>query len=85
MIETVAVVGSGTMGRGIAQVSALAGYDVILYDIADDILDEAREQIEASIAKGVELGKTDPEVAERAGAAIRLTTSSSRLHRSGWR
>ena len=75
MIETVAVVGSGTMGRGIAQVSALAGYDVILYDIADDILAEAREQIASSIARGVELGKTDPRVAERAREAIRLTTS----------
>ncbi|MDX1664890.1 MAG: 3-hydroxyacyl-CoA dehydrogenase NAD-binding domain-containing protein [Candidatus Promineifilaceae bacterium] len=75
MIETVAVVGSGTMGRGIAQVSALAGYDIILYDIADNILEEAREQIEVSIRKGVQLGKTDPEVAERATEAIRLTTA----------
>lgn len=63
------------MGRGIAQATALGGYDVILYDVAQPILDEALEQIRASIDKGVELEKTDPDVASRAKEAFRLTTT----------
>ena len=37
--STVAVFGAGTMGHGIAQVSAMAGYDVRLYDISSDLVD----------------------------------------------
>jgi 3-hydroxybutyryl-CoA dehydrogenase len=73
-IHTLAVIGSGTMGRGIAQVGALAGYEITLYDIADAILDQALSRIHSSIDKGVRLGKTDPEVAARAKKAFTLTT-----------
>ena len=74
-METVAVVGAGTMGRGIAQVSALAGYQVILYDIAEELLAAALEEIGASIDKGVARGKTAEGTATRAKAAFTLTTS----------
>ena len=37
-MKTVAVIGAGTMGAGIAQASALAGYQVLLYDVADEVL-----------------------------------------------
>ena len=37
-INTVAVIGSGTMGRGIAQAAALAGHGVLLYDLTDEIV-----------------------------------------------
>ncbi|HEX6386612.1 MAG TPA: 3-hydroxyacyl-CoA dehydrogenase NAD-binding domain-containing protein [Anaerolineae bacterium] len=74
-MQTVAIIGAGTMGRGIAQASALAGYRVILYDVADDLLAEAMSQIEGSIDKGVQLGKTAVEAAERASQAFQLTTS----------
>ena len=40
--KRVAVIGSGTMGRGIAHVSALAGYETHMFDIADDVLEKAR-------------------------------------------
>lgn len=63
------------MGGGIAQASALAGYDVVLYDLSDEILGRARDRIGKSIDIGVERGKTDAEVATRAKASIRLTTS----------
>ncbi len=75
MIKTVAVIGAGTMGRGIAQVSALAGYSVILYDVADDFLEAALVAIRASIDKGVARGKTAVSTATTAKEAFTLTTS----------
>lgn len=74
-METVAVIGSGTMGSRIAQATALGGYDVVLYDVADDILAQALENIRASIEKGVSLGKVDETTATRAKDAFTLTTS----------
>lgn len=75
MIKTVAVIGSGTMGRGIAQSAALAGYGVILYDISDEILAGALAKITGSIDKGVSLGKTAEATGTAAKNAFRLTTS----------
>ncbi|HSH03558.1 MAG TPA: 3-hydroxyacyl-CoA dehydrogenase NAD-binding domain-containing protein [Anaerolineae bacterium] len=72
-MNTIAVIGAGTMGRGIAQASALAGYQVILYDVADDYLRSAKDSIAASIDKGVNRGKTDPDVAAKAKKAFKLT------------
>ncbi|RMG95436.1 MAG: 3-hydroxybutyryl-CoA dehydrogenase [Chloroflexi bacterium] len=77
VIQTVAVVGAGTMGRGIAQVAALAGYQVVLYDVADEVLANALAGIRASIDKGVARGKTAESVAEAAKSAFRLTTALS--------
>jgi 3-hydroxybutyryl-CoA dehydrogenase len=74
-INKVSIIGAGTMGRGIAQVSALAGLDVILYDVAESVLAEALAQIGRSIDKGVELGKTETAVA--AAAKSRLTTTTT--------
>ena len=51
------------MGRGIAQVTALAGYQVILYDLDREILSDALAQIEKSIEKGVARGKTAADAA----------------------
>lgn len=76
-MNAVAILGSGTMGAGIAQVSALAGYDVTMYDLSDDILQPALARIRRSIDGGVARGKTDPDVAERAKRAIALTTELS--------
>ncbi len=53
-IETVAVIGSGQMGRGIAAVAALAGYEAFVNDIDETQLEEAEEQIEWSYEKSVE-------------------------------
>ncbi len=56
-VNNISVIGSGVMGLGIAQVAAQAGYSVILYDIADDILQKAQSKIEKNLSKGVSLGK----------------------------
>jgi 3-hydroxybutyryl-CoA dehydrogenase len=74
-IEIVGIIGAGTMGRGIAQSAALAGYGVILYDVEQEILEQALGKISASIDKGVSLGKTAEDVAQTAKDAFRLTTS----------
>ncbi|KNC95558.1 3-hydroxyacyl-CoA dehydrogenase PaaH [Trabulsiella odontotermitis] len=55
-INTVAVIGSGTMGAGIAEVAASAGHQVLLYDIASDALaravDGIRTRLESRVARG---------------------------------
>jgi 3-hydroxybutyryl-CoA dehydrogenase len=56
-ISKVGVIGSGSMGNGIAQVSAQAGYDTVVYDVADKQLERARTSIQQSLAKLEEKGK----------------------------
>lgn len=73
-IRTVAVIGAGTMGRGIAQAAALAGFPATLYDVDPAGLGAAREAIEATLDKGVERGKVAPE--DRAAALGRLREES---------
>ncbi len=70
MIEKVGVIGAGTMGNGIAQVFAQAGFTVHLHDVAQTALDRARGTIEKSLAKLVEKGKTT--AADREAALGRL-------------
>jgi enoyl-CoA hydratase/3-hydroxyacyl-CoA dehydrogenase len=50
-IETITVLGAGTMGHGIAEVAALAGYDVRLRDIEEEIVQDGYDQIEWSLNK----------------------------------
>ncbi|MBP6017267.1 MAG: hypothetical protein KA586_11150 [Candidatus Promineofilum sp.] len=76
-IKTVAVIGSGTMGRGITQSAALAGKQVVLFDLTYQLLDKANRSIRNSIDEGVQRGKTRPEVAERAKDGIVLTDNIS--------
>ena len=73
-IRTIGVIGAGTMGNGIAQVFAQAGYDVRLVDVAQPMLDRARGTIEKSLAKFVEKGKLAAN--ERDAALARLTTTT---------
>jgi 3-hydroxybutyryl-CoA dehydrogenase len=56
-IETVGVVGAGTMGHGIAQVAAGAGYKVLLRDVDRESLARGIGAIERNLAKGIQLGK----------------------------
>lgn len=74
MIQSVAVIGSGTMGRGIAQSAVLAGHQVILYDLSTDLLERALRAVHASIEEGARRGKTSREAAERAAEMLVTTT-----------
>ncbi|HKV68650.1 MAG TPA: 3-hydroxybutyryl-CoA dehydrogenase [Gaiellales bacterium] len=73
MSERICVVGAGQMGAGIAQVAAVAGYDVTLVDVSRDQLDRARSGIERSLAKLVEKGSVESGAAEAAVARISAT------------
>jgi 3-hydroxybutyryl-CoA dehydrogenase len=55
--KTIAVIGAGTMGRGIAHVAALGGYRTVLEDLIPASLREAENEIRANLDKAVELGK----------------------------
>ena len=70
MSDRICVVGAGQMGSGIAQVAAVAGYDVTLVDVSRDQLDRARSGIERSLAKLVEKGSVEAGAAEAAVARI---------------
>jgi 3-hydroxybutyryl-CoA dehydrogenase len=75
MIKVVGVIGAGTMGNGIAQVFAQAGFSVRLVDVAQPMLDRARATIEKSLAKFVEKGKLT--AADRDAASGRVSTATS--------
>lgn len=64
MIRQISILGTGTMGRGIAYLAAVAGYDTVMFDADAGALDAARAAVESIVRKGVEKGK----LGEAAGA-----------------
>jgi 3-hydroxybutyryl-CoA dehydrogenase len=68
-VRTIAVIGAGTMGRGIAHAAALGGYRTILEDLLPGALRKAENEIRTNLDKAVELGKV---AAPDADAAFRL-------------
>lgn len=58
-IKSIAVIGAGTMGLGIAQVAAMNGFLCMLFDISTDMLEKAAKQIEKNLNKAIEIGKLD--------------------------
>lgn len=74
-VKTVAVIGAGIMGRGIAHAAALAGCRTILEDILPNALRKAESEIRANLDKAVELGKVDPAKADAAFARIEYGSS----------
>jgi 3-hydroxybutyryl-CoA dehydrogenase len=73
-IDAVAVLGAGTMGGGIAQVCALAGCRVLLFDVKQELAEKGLRAIEASLRKGVEKGKVAE--GEKNAALGRLTATA---------
>ncbi|MFT4947599.1 MAG: 3-hydroxybutyryl-CoA dehydrogenase [Natronomonas sp.] len=74
-IDTVGVVGAGTMGNGIAQVAAMAGYDVVMRDIEQEYVDNGLETIEFSLDDLVSRGEIDEATAEDTLDRITGTTA----------
>ncbi|MFG2831108.1 3-hydroxyacyl-CoA dehydrogenase family protein [Streptomyces sp. NPDC048434] len=74
MAKKLAVIGAGLMGSGIAQVSAQAGWDVVLRDVTEGALARGKGGIEASFEKFVAKGKLSAADAEQALARITTTT-----------
>jgi 3-hydroxybutyryl-CoA dehydrogenase len=73
--RAVAVIGAGTMGHGIAQVCAMAGYHVLLADSSEDIARRGLDRIGDNLAEGVRRGKIDAAAAE--AHVARITPSGS--------
>lgn len=74
-VARIAVVGAGTMGNGIAHVSALHGYEVTLIDVDSALLDEAVETIDQNLSRQVDNGTIGD--VEKEAALDRIRTSDS--------
>ena len=72
-IKTIGVIGAGQMGAGIAQVAAVAGYDVILNDIKQEFIDRGMGGIQKSLGKFEEKGRIEPGTKDAALARIKTT------------
>jgi len=73
-VENIGVIGSGVMGGGVAQVSAAAGYRVVVQDITEDALGRAKTGIEFSLKKLVDKDKITPADADQTLSNIQFTT-----------
>lgn len=71
----VAVLGAGTMGRGIAHVSAQSGYAVLMRDVKQEFLDRGLAAVKADLDKGVSLGKITDEDRKRVSCNLTPTLS----------
>jgi 3-hydroxybutyryl-CoA dehydrogenase len=69
-VRTVAVLGAGTMGHGIAQVAAAAGYTVRLYDVSGALVDRGIDRVRENLDRGVSLGKVARDDAQATLARI---------------
>ena len=74
-IETIAVIGAGTMGHGIAQVAAAAGYRVLLSDVDREALARGVQAIERNLDKGIQRGKLTEHDRDRTLQQIHGTTA----------
>ena len=73
-IQRIGVIGAGTMGSGIAQVAAAAGFDVRLYDVAESALQRGLTNVQTSLERFVRSGRLD-----QAGATAALSRIQSTL------
>lgn len=78
-IRTIGVLGAGTMGTGIAQTAAQAGFDVVLCDIDAAVLGRSLTTMDSFMRKAVEKGKFDDAARSAALARIRTTTDRAGL------
>src|SRR5271167_244613 len=74
-VRTIAVIGAGIMGRGIAHAAALGGYRTILEDIPPTALRKAETEIRANLDKAVELGKVTKSDADQAFGRLEYASS----------
>jgi 3-hydroxybutyryl-CoA dehydrogenase len=81
-IRTVAVLGAGTMGNGIAHVFACCGYTVILRDVEQGFLDRARDTIAKNLDREVKKGKIEEGDKSKILSRIHATTDYSQIARA---
>ncbi|MEO9244011.1 3-hydroxybutyryl-CoA dehydrogenase [Pseudomonas inefficax] len=78
-IEQIAVIGAGTMGNGIAQVCAVAGYQVLLVDVSDAALERGVATLSKNLERQVSKGTLDADKAAAARTRIRTSTDYTQL------
>lgn len=78
-IKTVGVAGAGTMGQGIAQVCALSGFDVLIFDVDADAAKKGIASIDASLQKSIDKGKLSDEAKANALSRIKECENPERL------
>lgn len=83
-METVGIIGAGTMGAGIAQVAALHDHPVIMYDVELAAVERGMLRITSSLARDVEKGKRSVEETEAALGRIRPVVDARSLGRVDW-
>ena len=83
MNRNIGVVGAGTMGNGIAQVFAMAGYDVILNDIEQRFVDRGLGAVKKSLARMVEKAKLTQEAADTVMSRIKPSLQAADLKDCG--
>ena len=64
MVQTICICGAGTMGSGIAQVSAQSGFNTILFDVNEIVLEKAKEGIQKNLQFLVDKQKISAEEKE---------------------
>ena len=78
-VSRVGVLGAGTMGRGIAQLAALGGYETVLYDVAPELAEGGAEALRAALDKGAERGRWSVDDAKAAAARVETATKLDQL------
>lgn len=78
-IKTIGIAGAGTMGAGIAQVTAQSGFTTILFDLQASVIDKARASIKASLEKLTSSGKITEEAAKQTFDRIHFTSEITDL------
>jgi 3-hydroxybutyryl-CoA dehydrogenase len=78
-IKTIGIVGAGTMGQGIAQVCAVAGYDVLLYDIRLEIVQQGISKVDKSLQTAVEKNRLTAQEKQTALARIQPCENLAQL------
>ncbi|HEY0243205.1 MAG TPA: 3-hydroxyacyl-CoA dehydrogenase NAD-binding domain-containing protein, partial [Gemmatimonadaceae bacterium] len=78
-IGKVGVLGGGLMGSGIAQVSAMAGFDTVVREVSDPIIQKSRSGIEKVLARGIEKGKVTAGERDAAISKLSFTTDLAAL------
>lgn len=81
---SIGIAGCGTMGSGIARVAAQAGYEVVLYDIKQELLDKAMANLKAQLDKDYEKGKITAELKEKILNNIRISISIADFKTCRW-
>jgi len=73
-VARVGVVGAGTMGRGIAQLAALGGYETVLYDVAPDLAEAGATALREALEKGASRGRWSEDDARAAASRVETTS-----------